>query len=261
MTHIPLQSDGRRGAVPRYHRIAAELRDRIDAGELEAHRQLPSERDLGREYAVARMTVRQALELLEQEGLIYRRAGLGSFVAEPRIGVQVGSFSDEVRRAGRRPGARLLRAERTRPSAYVAEALGLLEGEEVLITQRLRLADDQPLAIETSHWPAPRMPDLLDNLGNSSLWATVRELYGLVPTRSQARLEAITLDARDSERLTVAPRSPAFLLTRFTFDQHGRCFEFARDLYRGDRAEFRINAPVRTPEAESTELMSAKLDA
>ena len=252
------RADPRAATTPLYNRIAADLRDQIDAGQLRPHTRLPSERQLSQKCHVARMTVRQALELLEHEGLVYRRAGLGSFVAEPRIGVRVGSFSEEVLRAGRSPSARILRAERIWPSAFVAEALGLEPDEEVLITQRLRLADNEPLAIETSHWAANRMPDLLENLVDGSLWAVVRELYGVEPTASQARLEAIALDANASQRLGAKPKSPGFLLSRWTFDQRGRCFEFARDVYRGDRAEFRIQTPVSPAHQEPGSLLSAK---
>src|SRR5579875_35060 len=235
---------GGRSAAARHSRIAAELRDRIETGRLAAHQRLPSELELSRAHGVARMTVRQALEALEREGVIYRRPGIGSFVAEPRIGMGIGSLSEELLRTGHLPGARLLRAERARATPLVAEALGLGEDEEVLITVRLRSADGEPLAVETSHWSQHLMPDLFENLTEGSLWALARDRYGLTPTRIDARLETITLDERTAERLRTHEGAAALLLTRCTYDERGRCFEFARDVYRGDRAAFRIRSAV-----------------
>jgi GntR family transcriptional regulator len=231
-------------AGARFGRIAADLRGRIETGKLAAHQQLPSERELSSSYNVARMTVRQALAELEREGLVYRRPGTGTFVSEPRIGVSLGSVADELLSADGRRDARLLRVERTVPSAAVVQALGLHPDEEALRTIRLRFADGQPLAIETSHWSPTLMPDLFENLTEGSLWALARERYGLLPTRVEVQLETTALDQRESEQLGVEPGSAAFRLSRWTYDQRGRCFEFARDLYRGDRTAFRIHQLV-----------------
>ncbi len=233
-----------RPAGPRFGWIAAELRGRIEEGELQPHQRLPPERDLSRNYGVARMTVRQALAELEREGLVYRRPGRGTFVSEPRIGVSIGSVADELLAAGGDPDTRLLRVERSVPTARVVQALSLGLGDEALTTTRLRCADGQPLAIETSHWSQTLMPDLFENLREGSLWALARERYGLVPTRVEVELETIALDQRSSELLGVTVGSAAFVLTRWTYDQRGRCFEFARDLYRGDRTAFRIHQLV-----------------
>ncbi len=190
------------------------------------------------------MTVRQALAELEREGLIYTRPGTGTFVSEPRIGVSIGSVSDELLSTEGHPGARLLQVERSAPTPLVAQALGLGADEEALITVRLRYADGQPLAIETSYWSEAQMPDLFENLTERSLWALAHERYGLLPTRVETKLETFTLDQRSSERLDVSVGSAAFLLSRWTYDQRGRCFEFARDVYRGDRTAFHIHQLV-----------------
>jgi len=88
------------------------------------------------------------------------------------------------------------------------------------------------------------MPGLFENLTEGSLWAIARNHYGLVPVRVEAQLETITLDQRTSEQLGVRVGAAAFVLSRWTYDQRGRCFEFARDLYRGDRTAFRMHQMV-----------------
>ncbi len=243
---------------PVYNRIAADLRDRIEAGELRPHDPVPSERGLADGFGVSRMTARHALSVLEREGYVYRRAGRGSFVAEPRIGVRVGGFSDEMRRVGRKPGATLLHTEVADPTPLAVEALGLAAGERVLVTKRLRSADGVPLALETSYWPMARCADLLEHVGEGSLWALVRERYGIVAAETDARIEAIALDDDAAERLCVVRGAAGILLTRRTFDEDGRCFELARDLYRGDRSEFRVRVPVEQLDSDPALLLESR---
>ena len=97
------KSERRAAATPRYLAIAAQLRDRIVVDQLGPHTLLPSERELAEQHRVSRMTARQALSLLESEGVVYRRPPRGTFVAEPRVRFHVGSFSEEVSRLGRHP--------------------------------------------------------------------------------------------------------------------------------------------------------------
>src|SRR5260370_7297053 len=105
-----------RTTSPRYVEIAGELREHIESAALAPHTLLPSERELSETYQVSRMTARQALTLLENEGYLYRRPPRGTFVAEPRVLFRLGSFSAEVTRAGRHPTPRLLWPHPTTPS-------------------------------------------------------------------------------------------------------------------------------------------------
>lgn len=229
---------------PAYHRIADLVRDLIATGRLDPHEAIPSERRLSEEHGVSRMTARQAIALLEREGWVYRRSKSGTFVSEPRIPLRVGSFSDEIVRRGRRPGARVLSAALERPPAVVAGALGVDPADSVYALVRLRSADGEPLAIETTYLPGDVCSGLLGERLDGSLWALLRELAGLVPTRAEAAIEAVALDSLAARRLGAAREAPGIMLTRRTFDSEGRCFEFARDLYRGDRAELRVEASI-----------------
>jgi GntR family transcriptional regulator len=231
-------------AAPAYIRIAIHLRDRIDSGELEPNMLVPSERELARTFGVSRMTARQALGVLEREGVVYRRTPRGTFVAEPRLPMRIGSFSDEVVRLGRRPGAELLWAEIQLPTPLAAQALGLALDAPVHALRRLRRADNEAIAIETTYFPAGLTPGLLDQPLDGSLWAILRREHGIVPTRASATLEVVALDDVAARQLGLRSAAPAFLLTRRTLDQNDRCFEFARDLYRADRVEFQIEAPI-----------------
>lgn len=188
------------------------------------------------------MTARHALMVLESEGYVLRRRPRGTFVASPRMPMRIGSFSDEVVRSGAEPGDRLLWAEKQRASRGAAEALGLRTGAPVHAMQRLRTADGEAVAIETTYFPARLTPGLLREPLVGSLWSRLRERYGLVPARASARLEVVALDEPSAELLVARNAAPGVLVIRTTFDSGGRCFEYARDLYRADRVEFHVEA-------------------
>lgn len=225
-------------------RIAAALRERIEAGELAPHTLVPSERELSRDFGISRMTARQALVVLEGEGAVYRRPPRGTFVAEPRLPLHLGSFSYEIARSGHRPTAEVLWAERQVATPFVADALDLPRGADVHAIQRLRGVDGDPLAIETSYYPADLTPDLLDKSLDGSLWDLLAEQYDIHPARATATIEVITLDEPATRHLAVRTAAPGILLVRRTYDTNGSCIEFARDTYRADRAAFQFDTPI-----------------
>lgn len=233
-----------RSATPRYIAIATELRDRIFVEQLGPHTLLPSERELAEQHQVSRMTARQAVSLLENEGVVYRRPPRGTFVAEPRVRFHIGSFSEEVSRLGRHPAARLLWAEQQAPTPSVRLALELDDDATVHAFHRLRTVDDVPFALETTFLPADLTPGILDVADEGSLWAILRDRYGIELSRSTAVLESIVLDDTSSAQLNVRPGSAGTLLTRTTFGVDGRRVEFARDVYRADRASFEVSVDL-----------------
>jgi GntR family transcriptional regulator len=237
-------ADAARPASPRFVGIATELRERILDQQLAPHTLVPSERELSEQFGVSRMTARRALSLLESEGHVYRRPPRGTFVAEPRLRFHIGSFSEEVNRMGRHASAVLLwsRVEDQAPAAHAA--LALEPGASMHVFHRLRLMEDEPVALETTYFPADLTPGLLDYTGDGSLWQQLRERYDVHPDRSTAVLESVVLDEESCKQLGVRAASSGILLTRSTYDADGRCVEYARDVYRADRAAFEVTASV-----------------
>jgi GntR family transcriptional regulator len=230
--------------LPKYVVIADVLRQRMKQESLAPHTLLPSERELGETYSVSRMTARNALALLESEGLVYRRPPRGTFVSEPRVTFHVGSFTDELTRVGKEPSARLLWAE-TRDLPVAVPEFGEARAHTV---HRLRFADREPLALETSYFPRFLTPGLLDrDLDRGSIWHLLRDDYGITPDRARATVRSIVLDNDSCAQLKMRSASPGILLTRWSYDTRGRCFEFAQDVYRADRAEFEVEASLRHP--------------
>jgi GntR family transcriptional regulator len=229
---------------PLYLWVAALLREQIDAGTLDPHGAVPSERALSEQYGVSRMTARHAVETLTREGYLYRHPRRGTFVAQPRLRFSVGSFTKNMAAADLAPGTEVLSAQTVDPDPVVSRLLGIPPGGRVHELQRLRTALGEPVAIENIQLSATRFPGLLDHDLTGSLWALMRATYGVCPLRADARVVAVTLDRFEAEALAVKPGSPAIVLTRTVFDDRDDVVELARDVYRGDRSEFSVSAPV-----------------
>ena len=231
-------------STPLYLWLASILRDRIQAGHLDAHEPVPSERALSETYGVSRMTARHALETLMLEGYVYRNPRRGTFVAEPRLQFTVGSFTRIMTEADRMPGTIVLATTTLDPDPVVSEMLRIPPGSQIHVLQRLRSAKGEPIAIENIQVSADRFPDLLDHDLAGSLWELLQSRYGVHPARADARVVAVALDHFEAQTLGVKPGSAGIVLTRTVFDDGGGVVELARDVYRGDRTEFSVSAPV-----------------
>src|SRR3954452_14523490 len=148
--------------VPRYFEIEQSLRARI--AKLDVDAPLPSDAMLCEEFGVSRMTARNAVQRLAQEGIVYRVPGRGTFVARPpahRQASSLVSFSEEMLRQGRTPSSRVLVRELRAPDEQQRAGLRLADGVRIVVLRRVRLADDSPMAVETAVFPAAVAPVIL----------------------------------------------------------------------------------------------------
>ena len=230
-------------ALPYYAQLYAILKARITGGEWAAGHRLPSESELCALYDVSRITVRQALALLARDGHITRGRGKGTFVRDTRLTAAprtVSSFSSELHALGMKPGSRVLDVRRTTASAALAEEMNLEPGVPVVRVRRLRLADDRPIGVQTATLPAARFPGLEDLVGDDvSLYSILRDYFGVVGTGATEIFKASTVGRADAALLECKPTTPAFDVTRVSFDDDG-VFEHTASLLRGDRYEIRI---------------------
>ena len=240
----------RAGLSPIYRAVAEALIERIDSGDLRPGSRCPSERRLASEYEISRMTARAAVNLLVQRGYVQRKNGSGTFVASPKIELNlstVAGFSDRVLRHGIVPGARVIEARTVgneELDASVATALEITAEELVHVLIRVRTGNNELLALEKSYFPAHHCPDLLDNELTGSIYDLLQTRCNLELAHLRQKLEVTQLDASAAEALATRPDAPALRITRTTLDAHGRPIEFARDLYRGDRLVFVTEAPA-----------------
>lgn len=228
----------RETSTPLYLQVKAWMLAQIDSGAFRPHRRIPSERVLSERFGISRMTVRQALLELIQEGRLYSRIGKGTFIADPPI-LQplrgLTGFSEDMRSRGLVPSSRVLRVEIVPVPMASRHALRLRTGDRVLSLQRLRLADAMPLTIESAHLTFPGVERLVTRDLSHSLYDILRTEFSIVP--ASAEMEAVARRGRPQElALLDMPDDIAVLaLERTTFDLSGTPFEHTTSVFRGDR--------------------------
>lgn len=229
-------------ALPAYLQIEDDLGRRIERGDLAAGSRLPTERSLATSLGVSRMTVRAALERLARRGMIVRRQGSGTVVAAPKLRQDAshlrGFFEASVGQ-GMLPVSRVIERSQTVATAHLAEVLRLGPSAHVYKVVRVRSVAGVPIVLETSFLPAAIVPGLLDeDLERASIYRLMERLHGARPVRATQAFEPIAADAAEAAILDLPVGSPLMLVERTAWDVHGRAVEYARDLYRGDRARF-----------------------
>lgn len=227
----------------RQHLVAA-----IDRG-LAPHEKLPTERELADEFDISRLTVRRALDQLENDGLVYRVQGAGTFVSEQRItkSFELTSFSEDMRARGFTPGSLSVRSEVVPAGARIGYVLNLSPADPVVHLERVRTANDAPMCFEHSYLPEKLVPHLTERLGNHSLYDVLERAFELRVERADQVIKATVLEPDVAALLQAPPFSPAFLVTRAGFDARGRAIEYAESLYRADRYDYQLSVRRRGP--------------
>jgi GntR family transcriptional regulator len=218
--------------------LKQDLQEMIDNGERGSA--LPTERELAVRFDTSRTTVRQALAELVVEGKLERTQGRGTFISEPKLITlrQLTSFSDDLAERGARPRSEILAVSRSRADRQVTDALGLPADSTVARVERLRFADDAPIAHEIA-WlpgPLPRLRAELDRRG--SLYRTLREAYGITIGAAEDSVETALASPLQAQLLGCDTGLPMLLVCRTAWDADGNPVEFTRSVFRGDRFRF-----------------------
>lgn len=230
-------------AALKHVQIREFLRETISRSEVGAP--LPSERELVERFGVARMTVRQAIDALAAEGLLDRVHGRGTFVARPKVDLQVrlSSYTEEMQRRGLRPSSRVLLARREPASADVAASLEIDPESPVLHLYRLRLADGEPMALEHVWLSAALLPDLFEREVPDSLYEAL-ERHGLLPDWGEDTVDGGVAGEDEAELLRIEPGAPVLRIRRRAFAGE-RTIELSSATYRADR--YTLWFPVARP--------------
>jgi len=231
--------------VPHYRAIAAEIERRILAGEYVYGTLLPSEARLAQQFGVSRMTLRNALAALAAAGLIERRHGHGTLVAEQRFERDAQRrfvLSEELAAHGLRPGSHVLslRQGRARPDERAALRLG--SRAPVIRIERQRFADEVLIGYQQTVIPASFCPGLTaQQLEGASLNRLVLERYALRATKAELTIDAVQADERLASLLGIDPRSALLRVVRTAYLPDGRPLEKTVGWYPGERFMFRMD--------------------
>lgn len=224
------------------------LTDQIAAGSLRPGQRLGAERSLASDLGVSRTTLRQALAVLEENGLVRRVPGRGggTFVCKDKIErdlSRVVSVPALLRSQGFTAGTRVLSARLTPARGSAATALRLRPGDLVVDLVRIRLGDGIPISVEHAMFPADRFPGLLELPLGGSVYDLLAERYATQPSEAIERIEALAASADEAMILDVEAGSPLLSISRTTVDADGEPIEFSHDLFRGDRTRIVVRAP------------------
>lgn len=227
------------GRIPLHIQLADTIRSQIQSGLFRPGDQLPTEAELMKRHDLSSSTVRQAVLALVREGLLYRKAGRGTFVSQPQIGrdlLDFAGFSEEARARGFRPGTRHVEAAWRLPDAAAAAALGVPEHEPVFMIERVRTIDDEVVAVETVSLPAPLGHDVerLD-LADVSLTTILERQLGLRLARAQQDIRATVARAGLARILDVKTGAPLLQIDRTAYSSGDQVIYFSSSCYRADR--------------------------
>jgi GntR family transcriptional regulator len=239
---------------PQYRQIEQALRERIAT--LRPGERLPSDTDLCAEFGVSRMTARNAMQRLAEDGLIRREPGRGSFVTSPpahRRTNRLMTFSQEMRRTGRAPSSRVL-TRVIRPSTRAeARELEIPYRASIVHLRRLRLADGEPIALESSVLLGACADSVMTaDLARGSLHETLAGA-GFVLRRGTGSISAAAATAEDAPLLAIAPGDPLLVERRVIVDGHGRRIEASESRYVAGRYGLDVQFEVEAPDHDAAD--------
>ncbi|WP_119327072.1 GntR family transcriptional regulator [Companilactobacillus musae] len=227
--------------VPVYIQIHNEIRKEIESGKWAVGERIPSERQLSQDFDVSRMTLRQAIQTLVDEGILQRQVGSGTYVASSKVQEKMSgttSFTEITESQGKKPSSKTVSYHVADPSISELEKLKLKEGDQVLRMERIRYADKQPICFEVATIPIGIVNSLNKKDITSSLYKALEDKAGLKLGNATQTVSAILASEKIANFLNVKRGSAVLRVRQITTLDDGRPFEYVRSQYAGDRFEF-----------------------
>ena len=228
--------------VPLYSQIRELLRSRIADGSFAADGKMPSENEMVKAFGVSRITVRQALNDLQKEGLIFKIHGKGTFVAKPKAVqslMRLEGFGEAMSASGHETHSRVLGHRVLRPGSHVAARLGVDGKTEVMEIQRIRYLDSNPISLDVTYVPLEIGRRLIkEDLPRRDIFLILENDYGFSLDRAELRIDAMLSDAKLAAALAVAEGSPVLRIERLTIAAGDQPLDFEYLYYRGDAFQY-----------------------
>lgn len=231
--------------IPYYIQLMDILKEQIRTAKWLPGDQIPGEQELCSIYNISRTVVRQALLELELDGVINRRKGKGTFIAEPKISeglVQnlTGFYQDMIER-GLKPVTSVLHQVVVPANEKVALFLAIQPGTEVIDIQRLRYINDEPIQLVTTYIPYAVFPPLATvDLTDRSLYAFLEKEGGIFLTRGRRYIEAVLANETEANLLDIERGAPLLMLDSVSYIESGQPIEYYHAVHRGDRSRFEV---------------------
>ncbi|KZE64685.1 phosphonate metabolism transcriptional regulator PhnF [Fictibacillus phosphorivorans] len=233
----------KKSPMPLYFQIEEAIKQKIEKGEWITGTMISSEREFAENYEVSRMTVRQAINNLVNDGYLTRQKGKGTFVSAKKIEQKLlglTSFTEDMRSRGYRPASKLISFQTISANQRLAKALEIPENQKIYEIKRVRLANDIPMAFETTFVPAQLLYLQESHIKEGSLYSEVENAGFKIDYATQSLEASIARDA-ESEILEITKGAPVLLIERQTFLTNGMPLELVHSVYRGDRYKFMID--------------------
>lgn len=229
--------------IPIYYQLEVEIRQWIETEQLQPGDVLPSEREFTEKYNISRMTVRQAINNLVNEGLLYRLKGKGTFVADKKFEQDLSgltSFSEDMKNRGLTPSNEMLSFQLITPIKQVASILELDEAEPVYEIKRIRLANNEPVALETVYTPKKIVGDMTEVDIAASFYQHLENKLRLYIAYGNQSIEAAIANKEEIEHLGIQKGNPVLLMKRTSFLKDDIPVEYVKSAYRADKYKFNL---------------------
>jgi GntR family transcriptional regulator len=229
--------------LPLYHQLVDIIVNEIESGRLREDDKLPSERELCEKYNISRATVRQAILELERNGLVFKKHGKGTYISKKALKqdlLKFYSFSEEMKKLGKKPTSIILDFEIVKCNKKIASKLSCATGDEIYKIIRLRLADNEPMMYETTYLPCCRFPDFDKNyIEKRSMYDVFRKRYNISFSKAEEKLKPVITKQIEAKLLDVDISVPSMRIERFTYEVD-KIIEYTSGIVRGDRFEYRV---------------------
>ncbi|MCL5985184.1 MAG: GntR family transcriptional regulator [Actinobacteria bacterium] len=226
---------------PLYHQLKVRIKEKIESGIWAPGTLIPSEKFLVDTYKVSRPTIRQALQDLVREGLIYRERGKGSFVAQPKMNQiieDVYGFTQSMLSQGFIPTSIVLKQKLITPSSKVATFLNVPSSEKVIFVERIRIANSMRVMLDRAYFAYRLCPGLESMDLSESIYKILKENFNYILSKARESLELSAADKYIARYLDISEKTPIFFKERMTFTSDNIPIEYSNQFIRGDKCRF-----------------------